>query len=101
MADKEFNKIIPIANRFIQGKPTDTASARALHQKLKVGRDFSSWIKSRISQYGFVENEDYVTTFTKTGERKNVKVINYFVTLDMAKELANPPYPTTPANTTG
>ncbi len=88
MADKEFTKLIPIANRFIQGRSSDTVSARALHEKLKVGRDFSSWIKARIEQYGFTENEDYVTTVTKTGERKNVRQINYFITLDMAKELA-------------
>lgn len=34
-------------------------NARELHRFLKVGRDFSTWIKERINQYEFVENQDY------------------------------------------
>lgn len=40
---------------------------RELHSFLKVGRDFSNWIKDRIAEYGFVEGVDYVV-FTKFGE---------------------------------
>jgi anti-repressor protein len=36
-------------------------NARDLHAFLEVGRDFSSWIKSRIEVYGFAENVDYIT----------------------------------------
>lgn len=36
-------------------------NARDLHAFLEVGRDFSTWIKDRIEQYGFAETEDYVT----------------------------------------
>ena len=43
-------------------------SARELHQFLEVGRDFSNWIKDRISKYGFIEGEDfYKSYFTKDG----------------------------------
>lgn len=59
-----------------------------LHKELKVGKDFTTWLKGRISKYEFVENEDRKLTFTKTGECKNVKVNNYSLTLDMAKELS-------------
>lgn len=45
-------------------------------------------MKDRISQYGFIENSDYVLTFTRTGERQNVKVTDYHLSLDMAKELS-------------
>lgn len=55
---------------------------------MKVGKDFTNWIKGRISKYEFIENEDWKLTFAKTGERKNVKVNNYSLTLDMAKELS-------------
>ena len=33
-------------------------SARELHLFLEVRRDFSTWIKSRIEEYGFIENQD-------------------------------------------
>lgn len=35
-------------------------NARDLHAFLEVGRDFSTWIKDRIEQYGFIETEDYI-----------------------------------------
>ena len=34
-------------------------NARELHQKLGNKRQFANWIKQRIEQYGFVENQDY------------------------------------------
>lgn len=55
---------------------------------MKVGKIFANWIKDRINKYEFVENEDWKLTFAKTGERKNVKVNNCSLTLDMAKELS-------------
>lgn len=66
-----------------------TVNARELHQFLEVGKDFSSWIKDRIEAYGFAEGQDYL--FTKIGEQlaSGTKYKNeYFVSLDMAKELA-------------
>ena len=66
-----------------------TVNARELHQFLEVGKDFSSWIKDRIEAYGFTEGQDYL--LTKIGEQlaSGTKYKNeYFVSLDMAKELA-------------
>ena len=84
------NALIPIASRTIAGNPTETVSAKRLHEFLGVGRDFSNWIKARIDQYGFAENEDYVLV-RQNGRTKGrggaTRVANYFVTLDMAKEL--------------
>ncbi len=34
-------------------------NARTLHKELKVGKDFTNWIKGRINKYEFIENEDY------------------------------------------
>lgn len=62
--------------------------ARTLHKELGVGKDFTTWIKGRISKYEFVEDEDYKLTLTKIGERKNVIKNIYSLTLDMAKELS-------------
>jgi phage anti-repressor protein len=62
-------------------------SARDLHDYLECGKDFSSWIKHRISKYGFSENLDY-TVLTQMGEPDSQRVkIEYALTLDMAKEL--------------
>ena len=54
-----------------------------------VGKDFSTWIKSRIEKYGFVENEDF-EVFPNFGENPNGgrPTKEYAITLDMAKELA-------------
>ncbi|WP_283785685.1 antA/AntB antirepressor family protein, partial [Campylobacter jejuni] len=47
-------------------------------------QDYSNWIKNRINQYDFIENQDYIIelVYTKGRPRKE-----YYVTLDMAKEL--------------
>ena len=61
-------------------------NARELHKFLGVGKDFSSWIKDRISKYGFVENQDY-SSFTEIGEREVGATVRkeYALSLDMAK----------------
>lgn len=82
------NTLIPIASHTISGLTTDTVPARKLHEFLGVGRTFNAWITTRIKQYEFVEGEDYILTKSKTGHRKNVTAFNYYITLDMAKELA-------------
>ncbi len=65
--------------------------ARELHQALGNKRKFSDWIKQRIDRYGFIENYDYnrFHNFVK-GDLKgygNKTIIEYYVTIDMAKEL--------------
>lgn len=75
-------------------------SARELHEFLGVGRDFSNWIRTRISKYKFQESIDFQVIWNnaKTGGvvefNGNTKSMaqrgfkrNYFLTLDMAKEL--------------
>ncbi|MBU4452890.1 antA/AntB antirepressor family protein, partial [Patescibacteria group bacterium] len=77
-------------------------NARELHGWLKVGRDFSTWIKERINKYDFTENLDYFITIANSGnglstqskgkivDAKTGKVLSkdYILTVDMAKELA-------------
>jgi len=66
-------------------KNRQVVSARDLHIFLENKRDFSTWIKSRIEKYGFVDGEDYLT-FHKIVERANR--IEYALTIDTAKEIA-------------
>lgn len=83
------NALIPITERPLFGRdPVLAVDARDLHAFLEVGRDFSNWIKDRIASYGFVDGRDYETTVAKVGVRSNVLQIDYFLAIDMAKELA-------------
>ena len=63
-------QLIPLQSQTIDGNAVETVSARELHTFLEVGRDFSTWIKDRISKYEFVENTDYIM-LPKTGELEN------------------------------
>jgi anti-repressor protein len=69
-----------------------TVEAREVHKFLEVKTKFSEWIKYRIEQYSFIENEDYVVVpnFRKTGHNSNLGATtkDYYFTLDMAKQLA-------------
>lgn len=72
----------------IGGMQQFVVNARPLHAFLKVGRDFTTWIKQRISKYKFVENEDF-RVFTDSGENLlgGRPSTEYLITLDVAKEL--------------
>ena len=54
------NELIQVAERQIGDGTIQTVNARDLHAFLGVGKDFSNWMKDRIQQYGFVENQDFV-----------------------------------------
>jgi len=73
----------------IGGQATQVVDARLLHDFLGVGKDFTNWIKLRIRQYGFEQNQDYL--LAQTGEQLPSGTkwrSDYLLTLDMAKELA-------------
>ena len=81
------NELIKVTEQ--DGK--QAVSARDLHEYLGVNRDFSTWIKDRISKYRFEENIDF-STFTKFGEREGTNLksrsIEYVISLNMAKEIS-------------
>ena len=66
--------------------------ARILHKELKVGKDFTTWLKGRISKYEFVENEDWKLDLPNLANQKSHggdrKTKYYSLTLNMAKELS-------------
>ena len=76
-------------------------NARELHAFLEVGKDFSTWIKQRIEECGYKENQDFrifPQNWGKINPQPNQKVKpegpgrgrpakEYIITLDMAKEL--------------
>lgn len=61
-------------------------SARDLHSFLGAKKQFSDWMQYRITKYGLIENQDYVT-FTQNSE-KGRPTLEYALSLDAAKELS-------------
>ena len=80
------NELIPLHSQTIDGNAVETVNARELHAFLEVNTKFADWIKNRIEQYDFVENQDFLTV-SKNLENGG-RSIEYHITLDMAKELA-------------
>ncbi|MEX9815391.1 antA/AntB antirepressor family protein [Providencia rettgeri] len=98
-----FAEMLPVIQGNINGQIINAVSAKALHEALGVGRDFSTWIIGRVNEYAFVEGTDYQSdddfnircllneqyspvlgNNTKRGRPEK----DYLLTLGMAKELA-------------
>ena len=90
----EPTNLIPVIDGVVGGEDQPCVDARTLHKWLKCGERFATWIKSRITTYGFIENEDYSClsviseTQRKNGQKGMSKQTDYLLTLDMAKELS-------------
>ena len=83
------NELITLQPQTINGATVETVSARELHAFLESKQDFSTWIKNRVEQYDFVENQDFIKLHKKMELSKTGQMgIDYHITLDMAKELA-------------
>ena len=52
--------LVTVTEQEINGELQPTVDARELHGFLDVRRDFTTWIKSRIEQYEFVEGTDFL-----------------------------------------
>ena len=76
--------LIPVFNGLIQNQPVQFCNARELHTFLDIGKDYSTWIKDRINEYGFIQDEDYLVITERTNGRPRKE---YHITLDMGKEL--------------
>jgi phage anti-repressor protein/phage antirepressor YoqD-like protein len=77
----------------IGGQRVNSVNARDLHGFLEVGKDFSTWIKNRIDQYGFEQEKDYVLIDSpelgnQSGRGGDRRSKDYYLSLDMAKELS-------------
>lgn len=95
-------ELIKLQPQPINGTTVETVSARELHAFLESKQDFSNWINNRIKQYNFMENQDFILVLNQQNKVFNKIIENpknpknkggrptkeYFLTLDMAKELA-------------
>ncbi|ENC0771368.1 antA/AntB antirepressor family protein [Shigella flexneri] len=100
-----FAELIPVISGIIGSQPASVVSAKELHAALGVANDFSTWIKGRIEEYGFIADSDY-TLFDSSNFRNQSSNNNhdgkawetrrggdrrsreYLLSLNMAKELA-------------
>lgn len=86
--------LVPVVPGDIGGESASLVSAKQLHTFLCVGRDFTNWIKGRISQYGFTAGLDYLLVENLSSpNRASAKSRqqlehDYMITIDMGKELA-------------
>ncbi|ELG86651.1 hypothetical protein A311_03569 [Escherichia coli KTE146] len=93
-SQQNFGEIIPVISGVIGGRETNIVSARALHKALGVKRDFTTWIKGRIDEYGFKKGVDFefvenLTSPNPVSAKSRQRVEHdYLSTINMAKELA-------------
>ncbi|EOL9778979.1 antA/AntB antirepressor family protein [Escherichia coli] len=99
---QNFGEIIPVISGVIGGPEAAVVSAKALHKALGVGKDFSTWITDRISEYDFTIGYDYSvhkTISPNLGKSPNGEAYSkikhsgrpgkdYLLSVGMAKELA-------------
>lgn len=83
------NQLIPVLNGTINNESVLLCDARKLHDFLEIGKRFASWITERLTEYKFVENQDYIS-FSQNREKPQGgrPTKDYHLTLDTAKELA-------------
>lgn len=99
--NNNFAAIVPVITGQIGGRETSIVSAKALHKALGVGKDFSSWITDRITDYDFAIGSDYVVhkvISPKLGKSPDSKACgpiafgrpgkDYLLTISTAKEIA-------------
>ena len=87
---KELITIHP--NTPINSKPIPTVSARDLHRFMEVQTLFKDWIVRRIEDFEYEKDRDFIVVSgcsnLGNGEFNPNPPKEYFLTLDMAKELA-------------
>ncbi|EIR0591449.1 antA/AntB antirepressor family protein [Salmonella enterica] len=82
-------QLIPVFKGAINNESVLLCNARDLHKFLGVGKVFAAWITSRIAEYEFVENQDYISFFQNGKKPQGGRPTkDYHLTLDTAKELA-------------
>jgi anti-repressor protein len=94
-------QLIKISKENIGDESVNTISAKELHKKLEVKRDFSTWIKDRISKYRFEENVDFMVISlihqndklkTKGGDRKSKNyILTTSVAINIVRQMKNNP----------
>ena len=78
------SSLVTVFNGIIANQSVQLANARELHTFLESKQQYTDWIKNRINEYGFIQDEDYLIVTERTNGRPRKE---YHITLDMGKEL--------------
>ncbi len=78
------SNLVTVFNGIIANQSVQLANARELHAFLESKQQYTDWIKNRINEYGFIQDEDYIIVTERTSGRPRKE---YHITLDMGKEL--------------
>jgi phage anti-repressor protein len=83
------NDLVTVTEKRIGNELVQAVDARELHSTLKVGNDFSTWIKGRLQEAQALENADY-EVFLKFQENPlgGRPIKEYALSLDMAKHIS-------------
>lgn len=77
-------ELIPVFTATIGDSPVNAIDARKLHEFLEVRSEFRNWIKNRITDYGFVQDIDFIAGNFLPGSDR----MDYHCSISMGKELA-------------
>lgn len=78
------NEIIPV---YTTDAGEKVVIGRELHERLKIGKDYSTWFKDMCG-YGFAEGKEFSPFSGETSEQGGRPRIEHILTLDMAKHIA-------------
>ena len=62
-------------------------SARELHEKLGMQKDFTDWFKYQAAKIGLIEGKDFTTILGETSERGGRPSVDYLIPIDIAKHI--------------
>ena len=79
------SELIKLTDNDVGGEQIKTVNGRDLHAFLGNKDRYTTWIQDRITQFGFIENQDYVT-FSESSEKGRPRK-EFALTIGMAKEL--------------
>jgi phage anti-repressor protein len=84
----ETREMVPVVKQKIGEIEQQTVNARDLHAALEVKTKFVDWIKNRLIQCGYIENQDFVS-FPEIRKRETGAsyLTEYLLTIDVAKEI--------------
>ena len=80
-------ELVKISETQIGNDVINSVDARELYEFLGSKQDFSTWMKNRIDQYGFIQDIDFIQ-FHNFVESNSKARIEYTLSLDMAKEFS-------------
>ncbi|HEL1777935.1 TPA: phage antirepressor KilAC domain-containing protein [Streptococcus suis] len=78
-----------LINITVNDNQEPVVSGRDLHKVLEIKTQYTKWLE-RMSEYGFVENEDFMAISQKrlTAQGNQTEFTDHVLKLDMAKEIA-------------